>query len=167
MNVARKISQIGILTSLAVVLAILEQYIPIHFILPLPGIKLGIANVVTLTVLKRIDLKCALLVLLLRCSVVALLFGTPVSFAMSLSGGLLSLIVMYFLLKNNKLFSIFGVSVAGAAGHNIGQVICAIFILRSVYVVAYLPILLLSSFLTGTLIGILAAGCLKSLKKFS
>ncbi len=165
MRVAKKISLIGILTALAVVLAVLEQYIPIHSLLPLPGIKLGIANVVTLTALKKLDFKSVLAILLVRCSLVALLFGTPISFAMSLSGGVLSLCVMWLLLRRGNWFSIYGVSITGAAVHNIGQVICASLVLKSVYVFGYLPILLLSAFLTGALIGMLVSGCLRFLNK--
>lgn len=165
MRISKKVSLVGVWAALAVVLAILEQYVPIHAVLPLPGIKLGIANVVSLVVLNKLDFKSALAILFIRCAIVSLLFGTPVSFLMSLSGGLFSLCVMCLLLKGKKFFSVYGVSVAGAACHNIGQVICAAFVLKSVYVVAYLPILLLSSFLTGTLIGVLAAGCLKVFDK--
>lgn len=165
MSKVRKMSLIGILTALAVVLSVLEQYVPIQALLPLPGIKLGIANVVTLTALKQIDFKSALSILVVRCCIVALLFGTPVSLAMSLSGGVAALLVMYFLLKKSSLFSLFGVSITGAAFHNIGQVICASIVLQSHYVLAYLPILLISAFLTGTLIALLVGGCLKFLNK--
>ncbi len=165
MNYARKISLIGVLTALAIVLAVLEQYIPIHALLPLPGIKLGIANVVTLVALKQLDFKSSLLIVVVRCCVVALLFGTPVSFAMSVSGGLFSWLVMAILNHNEKWFSIFGISIAGATFHNIGQVLCACIILRSYYIIGYLPILLLSAFLTGALNALLASGSLRFFKK--
>lgn len=164
MRISRKLSLVGILTSLAVVLAVLEQYVPIQLIFPLPGIKLGIANVVTLTALKKLDFKCAFAILVVRCCLVSLLFGTPISLAMSLSGGLLSLCMMWLLLRRKTWFSIYGVSIAGAAMHNIGQVACACVVLKSVYVFGYLPILLVSAFFTGALIGILVSGCFRVLK---
>ena len=167
MRISKKLSLVGILTALAVVLAVLEQYIPIQLILPLPGIKLGIANTVTLTALKKINFKCAFAILMVRCSLVALLFGTPISLAMSLSGGLLSLCAMWLLLRRQTWFSIYGVSIAGAAMHNVGQVACACVVLKSIYVFGYLPILLFSAFVTGVLIGILVSGCLRILDKFN
>ncbi len=165
MSKVRKVSLIGILSTLAVVLAVLEQYVPVQALLPLPGIKLGIANVVTLTALKYLDIKSALSILVVRCSIVALLFGTPVSFAMSMSGGIPALLVMALLLKKERYFSLYAVSIAGAAFHNIGQVLCACVIVRSRYVLGYLPLLLFSAILTGALIAVLANGCLYYLTK--
>lgn len=161
MTPARKLSYIGILTALAIVLAVLEHYIPLQAILPLPGLKLGIANVVTLTVLIKLDTKSALAILLIRCLLVALLFGTPVSLAMSFSGGILAFFGMVALLKAPKYFSLFGVSIIGAALHNTGQTLCAAVILQSGYVFVYLPALLLGSLLTGILIAVLCKGTLK------
>ena len=165
MSRARKLSLIGVLAALAVVLSVLEQFVPVQALLPLPGVKLGIANVVTLTALKYLDFKSALSVLFIRCSIVALLFGNPVSFAMSICGGVFALLSMTFLAKKERHFSLFAVSIAGAAFHNIGQVLCACLILKSKYIIGYLPMLLMSSFLTGALIAVLAKGFLYYLYK--
>lgn len=155
MTTTRKTAYIGLLTALAIVLALLEQFVPIGAVIPLPGIKLGIANVVTLLVLYLWNQKCAWTVALLRCTIVALLFGTPISFAMSVSGAVLSLIIMSFLIKYPKYFSWYGISIAGAAMHNIGQVICACFWMKNTALFAYLPFLLLASVLTGALIAVI------------
>ena len=149
------------LTALAMVLSALEQYFPLQALLPLPGLKLGIANVVTLFALCNLGLGSALFVLLARCFLSALLFGTPVSLVMSLCGGILALFIMAILHYFYETFSLWGISIAGAAMHNIGQTACAAVVLQSVYIFAYLPILLLGAFLTGALIAILCKGLIK------
>ncbi len=155
MKISKRISLIGLLSALAIVLSTLEQYVPLQAVVPLPGIKLGIANVITLFILSHFSYKEAMAVLLIRCAVVSMLFGNVTGLAMSLTGGILSLLVMTLLLRFNRLFTIFGVSIAGAACHNIGQILCAVVLLKNVYIAAYLPLLLLSSFVTGSLIAAL------------
>lgn len=161
MRTAKKIARLGMLTALAIVLSSLEQYIPLQTLLPLPGLKLGIANVVTLFALYNFGPGSAMFVLLARCFLSSLMFGTPVSLAMSLCGGILALIVMAILHYFEHSFSLWGISIAGAAMHNIGQTACAAVILQSMYIFAYLPILLLGAFLTGALIAVLCKGLLK------
>lgn len=158
MRLTKKVALSGVLTALAIVLSILEQYLPIQLIIPLPGIKLGIANVVTLFALMKLDFKYAAVILILRCCVVSLLFGTPVSWIMSICGGVCALCGMWLLYKLRGWFSLFGISVAGAALHNIGQIVCAMYLMQSLYVAAYLPLLLCSSFLTGFLVAVLTLG---------
>ncbi len=161
MKTSKKIALIGVMTSLAVVLAVLEHFVPIQAVIPLPGIKLGIANVVLLTLLIKADFKVAFSVFVLRCAIVALLFGNPVSLAMSLSGGILAIGIMWLLLHYKNCFSLLGVSVAGATMHNIGQILCACIIMRSVHLIAYLPILLVAGILTGLLNAVLTQGVLQ------
>ncbi len=158
MRYIRKIALIGILTALAIVLSVLEQYVPIQMIIPLPGIKLGISNVITLFALYKFDFKFAAIILFLRCSLVAMLFGTPVSWMMAISGGALALCGMWSLLKARRWVSLFGVSIAGAALHNVGQILCAVILMKSAHIVAYLPLLLCSSILTGSLVAVLTLG---------
>lgn len=166
MNTTKKVAYVGILAALAIVLSVLEQYLPVQLLIPLPGIKLGVANIITLFALIRLDFKTALAILLVRCGVVALLFGTPVSLAMSLCGGVLSIGTMWLLLRAENLFSLCGASMAGAATHNMGQILCAVCVMQSGHVISYLPILLISAVITGILIAVPVYGVLRIIKKF-
>lgn len=164
MRMSKSVALPGVLSALAIVLAVLEQYVPIQLFIPLPGIKLGIANVVMLYALLRLGFSSSVMILLIRCAVAGLLFGSPVSFLMSLTGGLFSICIMWLLLRNRRLFSLCGVSVAGAAAHNVGQIVCAIVVMQSPYVAAYLPVLLFSGIVTGLLIAVLSYGALRLIK---
>ncbi|NMB97401.1 MAG: Gx transporter family protein [Clostridiaceae bacterium] len=127
---------------------------PIGLVIPIPGIKLGLANIVTIFALFYIDIKSALIISILRCIIAAMLFGGIYSFLFSLSGALISLFVMSILMEGyNRYFSIFGISIGGAAAHNIGQIIVASVLLKSMAVLPYLSLLLFSSLITGALTG--------------
>lgn len=153
MKKTKEIAYLGILAALAVVLAVLEQFVPLQALIPLPGVKIGMANIVTAILLKLFGFRESAAVLLVRCSITAFLFGTPVSFAMSVTGGVFALIGMWILFRFPKRFSVIGVSIAGAALHNIGQVICAMGLMKNIYVLAYLPVLLLVAIFSGALVG--------------
>ncbi len=156
----------GILISMAIVISYFERLIPIGMFIPLPGIKLGLANIITLFALFRINFKSAFYITLIRCVVISILFGSLTSLAFSLTGGILALIIMTFLKTGyNKVFSILGISIAGAAAHNTGQIFAAAVILKSTAVFAYLPILLFSSLLTGTLTAVAAVSIFNHLDK--
>lgn len=163
---AKKISICGLLTALAIVLSFVERMFPLDAIIPLPGIKLGLANIVILFVLSKMNAGDALAVLLCRILIVALLFGSMTSFLFSLFGGLLSFFIMFLLLKTeNKFCSILGVSVAGAAMHNIGQIIAAIIWMKTTAVITYLPLLLIMSIPLGLITGLTCSIALSHLKK--
>ncbi|HBN84808.1 MAG TPA: heptaprenyl diphosphate synthase [Clostridiales bacterium] len=148
----RKMVMNGILISMAIVISYFERLIPLGMIIPLPGIKLGLANIVTLFALFYLGFQSAFFVTVIRCVIVSLLFGSLTSLIFSLSGGLLALLVMWLLkFGYDGFFSMIGVSVGGAAAHNTGQIIAASFILKSTVVFGYLPFLLLSSLITGVL----------------
>ena len=124
---AKIITLCGLLTALAIVLSLVERLFPLDAVVPVPGAKLGLANVVTLFALTRVSARDALAVVVCRVAISSLLMGSVTAFLFSLFGGLLSLIVMWALLRAEGTFcSLLGVSVAGAAAHNIGQVIAAI-----------------------------------------
>jgi heptaprenyl diphosphate synthase len=148
----------AILLSLALVLSIAERWVPLELIVPVPGIKLGLANIVTLFALLCLRPWDALAILVVRCLVMGAIAG-PMTLLFSLSGGLLAFLVMWLqkpLL--NKVFSVIGISLAGAAAHNAGQVLVAGLVLSEpLLIVAYLPLLLLAGLLTGTLTGVAAA----------
>lgn len=158
MTKTKKLAFCGVLTALALGLSYAERFFPLQLIFPLPGIKLGLANVVTLVALCLLGKSYAFSVLTARCLLGAV-FGNLAGLVFSLSGGLLALLVMCFAVKIKGL-SLYGASVLGAAAHNIGQILVAMVVMGSVYVAAYLPWLLMVSVLTGLLTGSLAAGVL-------
>ena len=152
----------AMLISLALALSYAERFIPLQMLIPLPGIKLGLANIVTLTALYLLGAKNAFTILILRCFLGSLFGGGITGFLFSLCGGLLSMTVMT-LARRMTCFSVYGVSILGAASHNIGQIAIAILLMRSVYIGAYLPYLLVVALFTGFATGSACAGILKIL----
>ena len=162
MSKAKKIAFCAVMIALALALSYGERFIPLQLVIPLPGIKLGLANVVTLVALYRLKGRYAFAILVPRCILGAVFGGGITGLFFSLTGGLLALVTMLFA-KKVPLFSIYGVSILGAAAHNIGQIFAAVVLLRSVYVAAYLPWLLLTAIVTGSLTGAAGAGILHAL----
>lgn len=153
----KKITLSGLLISLALVLSYIESLFPMGLIVPIPGLRLGLANIVTMFALFYLGFVPALTVSVLRCVLAALLFGGFSSLLFSLSGALLALITMQVLKYGyNKLFSILGVSIGGAAAHNTGQIIMASLMMRNAAIFAYLPVLLLAGTVMGFITAILA-----------
>ena len=149
----KKFSRLSLLLGLSVALNIIESFIP-FFNGFIPGLKLGLANIVTLFILYEFSLKDALYVGILRVFLVGILrtglFST--TFIFSLSGVLFSIIFMY-LAKKIKL-SMIGVSITGSIFHSIGQILIAILLLNMTSMIYYLPYLLLLSIPTGIIVGI-------------
>lgn len=146
----QRIALYGILIAVAACLAIIDSMIPLSA--AIPGLKLGLANTVTMAILIYIDVKPAIIVLLARCILSALTFGTLPGLLFSLAGGLLSLLVMALMkYKHEKWFSIYGISIAGAAAHHVGQIAVAWLLTGTAHVFSYLPLLLLCSVFTGAL----------------
>ena len=163
MNTISKTQRVAIcalFTSLAIVFGYIEYLIPFNF--GIPGIKLGLANLVTVTVLYTLGKTGAVTVSLLRVLCVALLFGNIYSFAYSFVGATLSILIM-MAVKKLPFFSTVGVSVCGGVLHNIGQLLVAVFVIDSFNVLFYLPVLLVSGALTGAIIGICALPVIKKL----
>ena len=150
----RKVAETGVLLALALVLSFFESLIPAF--VAIPGIKLGLANIVVLFSLYRQGFKVSVLISVLRVILSAVLFGSVASFAYSLTGALLSICVMA-LLKKTRLFGTVAVSVTGAVVHNLGQIAVACFLLGRESLVYYLPVLLVSGVASGVVIGIVAA----------
>lgn len=162
----KKLTLCGMLTALAIVLSLAERLFPLDAIVPVPGVKLGLANVVTLFALTRLSVRDAVAILLCRVALSSLLMGSVTAFLFSLFGGLLALAVMGLLLRAEGRFcSVLGVSVAGAAAHNIGQIIAAVIWMKTGAVVAYLPLLLVMSVPLGLVTGLTAAIVLSHLQK--
>ncbi len=142
----------GLLIALAFVLSYVESLIPIS--LGVPGVKLGLANLAVITALYTVGLAGAAFVSLVRIVLMGFTFGTPSMIIYSLAGGVLSLIVMA-VLKRFKAFGMVGVSVAGGAAHNIGQIAVAAAVVEQAGLFAYLPVLLAAGTVAGSMIGLL------------
>lgn len=159
---SKRVAKCGLLIALAMVFSYVEVLIPFNF--GIPGIKLGLANLIVVVGFYSMKTTDVIAVSLVRIFLSGLLFGNLMSILYSLSGGILSIIVM-LLLKRLHRFSIVGVSIAGGVFHNIGQIIVAMLILENFAVAVYLPPLLIAGTITGMLIGILAIRMLPVIKK--
>lgn len=153
----RRLAYDAVLLAIALVLSIVERWIPLGAVIAIPGVKLGLANIVTLFALLRLKPADALVILILRCLIVGTITG-PVSLMFSLAGGLAAFLIMWPLVVwHGRLFSLIGISVAGAAAHNIGQMTVAVFLLSEPLLIwTYLPLLLLAGTVSGTLTAIAA-----------
>ena len=157
---AKKVSLYGILVSLAFIASYIEVLIPFNF--HIPGMKLGLANIVVLAALYTGGAKAGITVSIIRIILVGLTFGNPYSAIYGLSGGVLSLVVM-ILLKRTDFLGMRGVSMAGGVAHNLGQLLCAMILLKLPAVFTYLSYLILVGTVTGALIGIIDEEVLKRL----
>ena len=161
MRKTKHLALCAVLVALALALSYTERFIPLQLLVPLPGVKLGLANTVTLIALYLLGRRSAFGVLISRC-ILGALFGGVTGLLFSVTGGIFALCLMS-LAKNARHFSLYGVSVFGAAAHNIGQIIAAMLLMRSVYIAAYLPYLLLVAVFTGLATGTATAGVLRIL----
>ena len=150
----KKIAQFGLLTAMALILSYVEHMIP-PIVTSAPGIKLGLGNTVLLYGLYLMDVKSAVVLMILKVGLTTLLFGNPMAGIYSLSGGVLSLVAMC-LAKRMKGMSILGVSVAGAVFHNVGQMLAATITVSTRALMGYLPVLLVSAVVTGVITGLVA-----------
>lgn len=155
-----KVAYFGVFTALALIFSYAETLIPIQF--GIPGVKLGLANLIIVIALYRMKLSEAYLLSIVRVLLAGFIFGNYFSIIYSLAGGLLSLTVMALLRKKGG-FSVIGVSIAGGVFHNIGQLIVASVIVETFSVMYYVPVLLIAGLVTGLLIGIASDGMLKRL----
>ena len=159
----KKVAYFGVLTALALIFSYVEHLIPIH--VGVPGIKLGLANLIVLITLYEMGEKEAFLLSVVRVVLSGFIFGNLFGILYSMAGGILSLVVMC-LLKRTTWFSMIGISMAGGVFHNIGQLLIAGLIVESFSIFYYLPILVFAGSLTGILIGFLANEMLRRLRKF-
>ncbi|MDY6037550.1 MAG: Gx transporter family protein [Eubacterium sp.] len=149
----QRIAMASLLAALALIFSYVEAVIPVP--VAIPGIKLGIANLAVLIALYRFDFKHAMSINVIRIIVSGLLFNGIFGALYALSGGILSLSVMW-ILKKADLFSMVGVSMAGGVAHNIGQILVASVIVSDLRMFMYLPVLMFSGIISGIIIGILA-----------
>lgn len=158
---AKKLTLYALMIVLAMVLSYLESLVPLSF--AVPGIKMGLPNIVIVFALYKMGAKPACLISLLRVVLVSILFGNVMSMVYSLAGAVVSLALMW-LLKGWGKFSCVGVSVAGALGHNAGQILTAMLLLETGGLIWYLPALCVSGVVAGVCIGILGGIVVKRLK---
>ncbi len=156
----KKIASYGIMIALALVFSYVESQIPAFF--AVPGMKLGLTNVVVLLALYKMGNGSAMAINILRIVLVSAMFGGPSAMMYSLAGGLLSTVVMILLKKTDK-FRIVTVSVAGGISHNIGQIIVAVIVLNTTGIAWYLLMLWFTGMVTGAVIGVLGAELVKRL----
>lgn len=158
----KKLARSALMVALAMILSYLEALIPFNF--GIPGIKLGLANLVVLTALYLFGPAQAILISIVRILLVSITFGSLAALAYSLAGGLLSFCLM-LLLSRIKGFSVMGVSVAGGVSHNLGQLIVAALVVENMNLFFYFPVLIIAGVITGLVIGIVANAILPALQK--
>lgn len=158
----KKVATLGLTIALAMIMSYIEALVPLSF--AVPGIKMGLANIVIIFVLYKIGTKEAILVSLIRVILVSLLFSNVMAMAYSIAGAVLSLSVMWALKKTDK-FSVIGVSIAGGIMHNVGQIIMAVIILGTEQIALYLPVLIVTGTVTGVVIGIVSGLVINRFKK--
>ncbi len=157
----KNVAVLGLCVALAMIMSYIESLFPLNF--AVPGIKMGLANIVIIFLLYRVGFGAACVVSLIRVFLVSLLFGNVMMMAYSLAGAALSLVLMLMLKKSGK-FSVIGVSIAGGVAHNAGQIIMAIILLGAKQIAYYLPVLVITGMATGVLIGIAASVVIKRIK---
>ena len=148
-----KVAYMGVFLALALICSYVESLIPISF--GIPGVKLGLTNIVVVLMLYCIGAKEALAVSVCRIVLTGFLFGNLFSILYSLAGGLLSFLIMWAVKRTGKL-GILPVSVCGGIFHNIGQLAVAALVVENYNVFYYLPVLLLAGAATGLAIGVVA-----------
>ena len=146
----KKTAQIGMFVAVAFVLGYVESLLPISF--GIPGIKLGLSNIVVLLCLYEGTVKEAFGIAIVRIVLSGFTFGSLSMMMYGRAGGMLSFLGMLLLKKSNR-FSIYGVSVAGGVSHNIGQILVAMFVLQTGMIMYYLPFLLAAGSVAGICIG--------------
>ena len=157
-----RVAYFGVFTALALIFSYVESLIPIHF--GIPGVKLGVANLIIVIALYKMSIKETYALSVVRIVLAGFMFGNLFAILYSLAGGMLSLTIMSVLKRVGK-FSVFGISIAGGVFHNVGQLIMAAFVLESISIGYYFPVLLISGLLTGFVIGLISNEMMKRLKK--
>lgn len=148
----------------AIVLHIFESFLPVPFIFP--GAKLGLANIVTVSALFILHPIEVLGVIVVRVFIASLFAGTVLTFAYSMTGALISFLVMIILktLLKEKV-GLIGLSCSGAVFHNIGQLVVASFLIGNIRIISYLPFLSIAGIITGAFVGITAHFLIKSMRR--
>ena len=157
---AQEMALCGILIALAMILSYLESLVPIH--MAVPGVKLGLANLITIIALFRLGLRDTIMISVGRIVLSSVLFGNFAVMLYSLAGACFSILTMS-IMKAGKRFSVTGVSVGGAVSHNLGQILVAAIVMENARIFYYMAVLTLSGTIAGVAIGILSVYLLKNI----
>ena len=160
----KKLTILSFFTTLALGLYWVESLLPT--LVPIAGIKLGLANIITLIILKNFSMREAFPVLFMRILIATFLFGQFISLFYSLAGGVFCLLAMTLILKLLQGHFLFLTSIFGALFHNLGQLLVALLLTKSLAVLTYLPFFILSAVITGLFTGLCAHFAQKYLAKF-
>ena len=147
-----------VLLAIALLLNYIEYLLPIQSLIQIPGIKIGLSNVVILFAAMYANFAAAFVILILKCVVSAALYGSVTSLAFALTGGIIALMSAYMLIKARiypRYMSIIGVSAVGACLHNVGQLIAGCIMFFTYTVFNYLPMLLLGGLISGSVTGLI------------
>lgn len=159
---SKRVATFGMLVALAFIFSYIEMLMPIY--IGIPGVKLGLANLVVFAALYLMSAGDALAVSLVRMLLVSFTFGNFSTLIFSLAGGLFSLLMMW-ICKRFHIFGKVGVSVIGGVSHNIGQLAIAAFVVQTAGVFSYLPVLLAAGSAAGAAIGLLGGYVLERIQK--
>lgn len=159
----KKVAFLGLSIALAMILSFVESQIPA--LVAIPGIKVGLPNLVMVFLLYKVGWKETVTVSLVRIILVSMLFGNVQTLTFSIAGALLSLLSM-ILLKKLNWFSCITVSIVGGIFHNVGQIVAACFWTQTAQVAYYLPVLLISGTIAGAVIGLISGMIVKRLEKW-
>ncbi len=156
----KRLALCAILAALAMILSYIEALIPLP--VPVPGIKLGLANLIVVIAIYKLGFRYAFIINCIRIFTAGLLFTGVFGVIYSMAGGIFSILVMYVLYRTS-LFGTVGISMAGGVFHNLGQIITACLIMSNIRLMSYFPVLLISGMISGILIGIVAFLVIKRL----
>lgn len=160
-SIAKRTALYGVLIAVAIVLSYLESLIPAFF--AVPGMKLGLTNLVVICALYLLNWQSAIVINIIRVILVGILFGNIYSLAYSIAGAVLSGAGM-ILLKKTGIFKVITVSIAGGVLHNVGQILIAMFVLHTVSIAWYVLILWFTGIAAGAVIGFIGGILCKRLK---
>lgn len=162
-TLAKRAAYLAALTALAVLIGYVESLIPLNF--GIPGVKIGLCNIVILIVLVLFSGKEALLVSAARILVIGFLFGNLFSIVYSLAGAVLSILVMSFLLRTGR-FGYLGISAAGGCMHNIGQLLVAKAVMPGLPLLWYTPVLMFAGMATGAVVAVVVYEIVRRIRLF-
>ncbi len=164
MKDTKKLVLMGLFVAMALALHVFERALPVPFIAP--GAKLGLSNIVTLTILKTFGFKDAFTVLIVRIIMASMFGGSISSLIYSISGGILSILAMYIVgVIGRDNISFIGISIIGAVFHNIGQLLAAAIVINNVNIFVYLPMLFITAIGTGIFVGLTSQFLVNLIKK--
>lgn len=157
----QKLTRLAMFLALSLILSYLESLIPVSA--SIPGIKIGLANIITMYMIYCYSIRETVVIMFLRVIISGFMFSGLTTIIFGILGGMVCIIVMW-LLKRTSLFSIMGVSMAGAVAHNAGQILAAYIVIQNAEIIYYMPYLCISGLVTGLLVGYISALIIRRFK---